>query len=62
MLYMPADDSDPANEADPGVLSWTEELRRVTVAVSKKDRRPAASRSESGAGQSQRGGFQEFPA
>ena len=46
MLYMPADDSDPANEADPGVLSWTEELRRVTVAVSKKDRRPAASRQQ----------------
>jgi len=41
MLNKPADDPGPDSpgKADPGVLSWTEELRRVAVAVSKKDRK-----------------------
>ncbi|HCZ16389.1 MAG TPA: helicase [Candidatus Accumulibacter sp.] len=34
----------PATRSELGALSWTEELRRVAVAVSKKDRGPAANR------------------
>lgn len=33
---------DKAGGTDLGVLSWTEELRRVAIAVSKKDRSPSA--------------------
>jgi len=36
----------PDDDGDLGVLSWTEELRRVAMAVSKKDRKPAASRQQ----------------
>ena len=46
---MPADAVDDpvsADKTDPGVLSWTEELRRVAVAVSKKDRRPGVRRQQ----------------
>jgi len=46
MLDKPAKHSPAEDKADLGVLSWTEELRRVAVAVSKKDRRPAASRQQ----------------
>ena len=46
MLDKPAKHSQAEDKADLGVLSWTEELRRVAVAVSKKDRRPAASRQQ----------------
>jgi hypothetical protein len=38
--------AEPGERAEVGVLSWTEELRRVAVAVSKKDRSPAASRQQ----------------
>ncbi len=33
-------------KSEPGMLSWTEELRRVAMAVSKKDRDPAANRQQ----------------
>ncbi|HMW56419.1 MAG TPA: DEAD/DEAH box helicase [Accumulibacter sp.] len=48
MLNKPADDPGPDSpgKADPGVLSWTEELRRVAVAVSKKDRNSVSSRQQ----------------
>jgi mRNA-degrading endonuclease RelE of RelBE toxin-antitoxin system len=46
MPLKPVDDALSVARADPGVLSWTEELRRVAVAVSKKDRNPAASRQQ----------------
>ena len=31
---------------NPGVLSWVEELRQVTIAVSKKTSKPSASRNQ----------------
>ncbi|EXI65439.1 MAG: ATP-dependent helicase HepA [Candidatus Accumulibacter adjunctus] len=36
----------PLSKGDVGALSWTEELRRVALAVSKKDRGPAAGRQQ----------------
>ncbi|WP_313950136.1 DEAD/DEAH box helicase [Accumulibacter sp.] len=42
-MYNPLENPDDrAGRTDLGVLSWTEELRRVAVAVSKKDRSPSA--------------------
>ncbi len=46
MPLKPVDDALSVARADPGMLSWSEELRRVAVAVSKKDRNPAASRQQ----------------
>jgi superfamily II DNA or RNA helicase len=43
-MYNSGDGPEPVERAELNVLSWTEELRRVAVAVSKKDRSPAASR------------------
>ncbi|WP_291992277.1 DEAD/DEAH box helicase [Candidatus Accumulibacter sp. ACC003] len=40
----PGDAVKPEKRLALGVLSWTEELRRVAVAVSKKDRGPSANR------------------
>jgi superfamily II DNA or RNA helicase len=46
MLHNPIEDPEPVDKAEPGMLSWTEELRRVAMAVSKKDRNPAANRQQ----------------
>ena len=46
MLHNSNEDPEPLDKAEPGMLSWTEELRRVAMAVSKKDRNPAASRQQ----------------
>ncbi|MBE2259667.1 MAG: DEAD/DEAH box helicase [Candidatus Accumulibacter sp.] len=43
-VYNPADAAEPADRSELGALSWTEELRRVAMAVSKKDRSPSANR------------------
>jgi len=43
-MYKPGDTHEPVERVELGVLSWTEELRRVAMAVSKKDRSPAANR------------------
>jgi hypothetical protein len=46
MLHNPIEDPESVDKAEPGMLSWTEELRRVAMAVSKKDRNPAANRQQ----------------
>ena len=43
-MFDPPESREPAERAEPGALSWTEELRRVAMAVSKKDRSPSANR------------------
>ena len=42
----PAERSLPLGKSDVGALSWTEELRRVAIAVSKKDRSPGGGRQQ----------------
>ena len=42
----PVERSLPLGKSEVGALSWTEELRRVAMAVSKKDRSPAAGRQQ----------------
>ena len=43
-VYKPGGAPAPEEQAQRSVFSWTEELRQVTMAVSKKDRSPAANR------------------
>ena len=45
-MHKPVEESKTVAQDDLGVLSWTEELRRVAMAVSKKDRNPAANRQQ----------------
>lgn len=45
-MHKLVDDAEMPRKTDLGVLSWTEELRRVTAAVSKKDRQVSIGRQQ----------------
>lgn len=46
MLSKTVEDSEEIERLNPGVLSWVEELRRVSLAVSKKPGKPSAARNQ----------------